>query len=357
MAENGSAPSVSLLVPVYNVERYLAECLDSVVAQTFGDFEVVCVNDGSTDGSRDIIERYLADPRFRVIDKANSGYGASMNRGLREARGKYVAILESDDFMEPGALERLVGVAEDAGAQVVKARFWFYWSAPVPCNEPYRFYGDVTCGRPFCPMDDEAIFHEKPSIWSALYRRDFLEANDIRFLETPGASYQDASFNFKAWACADRVVVLDEEFVHYRQDNEASSVNSPAKVYCVCDEYAEMEAFARRLPARRDALRGILTRMRYDSYVWNIERLSFDLGRQFVFRMAEDFAPLVEDDVAMARLEPWRAERVRAVVRNPLLFFAQQTCRDDWSFVQKMRHYLRVGGPSLLVGAVRERLR
>ena len=89
-----SEPTVSLLVPIYNVERYLRECLDSARAQTLDDIEVICINDGSTDGSRAIIQEYLdADPRFRVIDKANSGYGASMNMGL-EAASRAVAMLK-----------------------------------------------------------------------------------------------------------------------------------------------------------------------------------------------------------------------------------------------------------------------
>lgn len=99
-------PQITVLVPVYNVERYLRECLDSIRAQTFVDFEAICINDGSTDASRDIIQEYLdTDARFRVIDKPNSGYGASMNMGLDAARGSYIAILESDDLYMPTALE------------------------------------------------------------------------------------------------------------------------------------------------------------------------------------------------------------------------------------------------------------
>ena len=121
-----AAPAVSVLVPIYNVERYLRQCLESLRDQTLADIEVICINDGSTDGSRDIIEEFLSDPRFRVIDKPNSGYGASMNRGLDEARGRYLAILESDDFLDAPALERLLALAEDNDAQLVKADFYLH---------------------------------------------------------------------------------------------------------------------------------------------------------------------------------------------------------------------------------------
>lgn len=234
-----SEPVVSLLVPIYNVERYLRECLDSACSQTLEDIEIICLNDGSTDSSPDIIREYMArDPRVRMVDKPNSGYGASMNRGLAEAHGRYIGILESDDFFEPDALELLVNAAEAYDAQVAKANFWLYWSVPEEKNELFEVVPKKAAGRPVNPSKEPEIFFAKPSIWSAVYRRDFLSEHGIDFLETPGASFQDSAFNFKVWACADRVVFLNEPVLHYRQDNESSSVNSPSKVYCICDEHA-----------------------------------------------------------------------------------------------------------------------
>ena len=109
MSTNASgSPVLSLLIPIYNVQRYLRECLDSALAQTLKDIEIICINDGSTDNSPAIIREYMErDGRVKMIDKANSGYGDSMNHGLEMARGKYVGILESDDFMAPDALESL----------------------------------------------------------------------------------------------------------------------------------------------------------------------------------------------------------------------------------------------------------
>lgn len=95
-------PAVSVLIPCFNVERYVRECLDSVVNQTLGDLEILCINDGSTDATPDILREYAArDARIRIIDKPNSGYGDSMNRGLDAASGEYIGIVESDDRAEP----------------------------------------------------------------------------------------------------------------------------------------------------------------------------------------------------------------------------------------------------------------
>ena len=106
-------PKVSVIIPIYNNERYLRECFDSAVGQTLRDIEIICVNDGSTDGSLAVMREYEAsDPRIKVIDKPNGGYGQTMNCGLAAATGEYVAFLESDDSINLSAYEKLAKVAE-----------------------------------------------------------------------------------------------------------------------------------------------------------------------------------------------------------------------------------------------------
>lgn len=281
-------PLISVLVPIYNVEKYLRECLDSLKNQTLDDLEFICINDGSTDSSREIIEEYLqSDSRFKVIDKPNSGYGASMNMGLAQCEGKYVGILESDDFMNADGFEKMYLVAEKHDAEVVKSDFYLYWSVPTPVDKRFYLVDECVSGV-VNPQIEREIFYRKPSIWSAIYKRSFLEENEISFLETPGASYQDAGFNFKVWASCSRAVLMNEAFLHYRQDNEASSVNSPGKVFCVCDEYNEMHSYLDTHWQDRGYLRAILARMRFDTYEWNYDRLSEELKGVFFPRMRED---------------------------------------------------------------------
>ena len=346
-----SSPAVSVLVPIYNVERYLEQCLDSLCRQTFEDFEAICINDGSTDGSRAIIQRFVdEDPRFVVIDKENSGYGASMNQGLDRARGEFVAILESDDFFEPDALEKLHSVATSEQADVVKGNFYLYWSEPSERRELFRAIGEQEAGRTLRPVDDVAIFFRKPSIWSALYRRDFLRENGIRFLETPGASYQDAGFNFKVWASAQRAVLISDPLLNYRQDNEASSVNSEAKAFCVCDEYASMEEFVSRgNPASAPRLRAILDRMRFDSYLWNYDRLGGELRERFLEHASKEFAGrLANGSLSFAYFEPGAEADLRLLASDPSRF-REIHDRVTGGSASAMRHYLSVGGVGLLL--------
>lgn len=345
-----AAPQISILVPIYNVERYLEQCLDSIVSQSFEDFEAICINDGSTDGSRSIVQRYIeADARFRVIDKENSGYGASMNQGLRAARGEFVAILESDDFFESDALATLHDLAAREEADVAKGNFWFYWSTPAERRELFEFVdGDMDRGAVH-PLDVPQVFYRKPSIWSALYRRSFLVGNEIEFLETPGASYQDAGFNFKVWACARRIACTRKALLSYRQDNESSSVNSPSKVFCVCDEYEEMQRFLDGRDDLREKLQGVLERMKFDTYSWNYDRLSPELRAEFLPRFSEEFArDLDRGIVDMNLFEPWAAATLHAVVERPQAFERSQRWPVGKDKLSTLRHFYALGGAPLV---------
>lgn len=352
------APKVSVLVPICNVERYLEECLDSLVAQSFTDFEVLCINDGSTDGSLAIIHRYMeADARFRVIDKPNSGYGASMNMGLANAIGEYIAILESDDFFEPNALELLVDAAERNQSDVVKADFYLYWSTPQERDELFRIVDEQEVGRTMRPIDDLAIFFRKPSIWSALYRSSFLRDNGIDFLETPGASYQDAGFNFKVWASAARATFIADPILHYRQDNEKSSVNSAAKVYCVCDEYASMTSFVNDRLDGDQRLMGILECMKFDSYMWNYDRLSGDLRGDFIVRASSEFADDLDKGLVDFRLfDPWAAADLRLLASDPERFCELHERAAGGGALGTVRRLLALGGPALVLKTVAHKL-
>lgn len=284
--KNEVAPKVSVLVPIYNVEKFLRQCLDSLAEQTLREIEIICINDGSTDSSPEIIREYAkADPRFKVISKKNSGYGDSMNKGLAKATGEYIGIVESDDFIELDAFEKLYALAKEFDADVVRGNFYEYVNGK---NQINLSVDPQDVGRIINPKQRTSIFYQQPAIWSSIYRKSFLDEHKIRFLPTPGASYQDTGFNFKVWATTERAIFTQEAFLHYRMDNSNSSVKSPGKIMCVAEEYAEAEKYLRE-NGYYDELKEVFQAAKFGGYYWNILRLAPELRREFVIRTQKEF--------------------------------------------------------------------
>lgn len=282
---------VSILMPACNVEKYLRECMDSVVNQTLKEIEIICIDDGSKDSTGDILDEYAEqDDRVKVVHKPNSGYGHSMNVALGKATGEYIGIVETDDFADPDMFEKLYEAAKRCDADVVKSNYYVYVSKPEPKSEVLEILKDYNLyDRVFLPRDHQDVMRVKPCIWSGIYRRDMLEKNHIQFTETPGASYQDTSFAFKVWACAERACLVKDAYLHYRTDNENSSVKSAAKVFCLCDEYESTEKFLEERPELKKKLEKIEISLKYESYRWNLNRLTQEFKYAFLVQMHKEF--------------------------------------------------------------------
>ena len=323
---------VSIVMPSLNVCKYIEQCMDSVLNQTLKDIEIICVDAGSTDGTLEILEGYAKrDSRISIVKSDKKSYGYQMNLGFDAATGEYFGIIETDDYAEPDMFEKLYAQAKKDDADVVKSGFFYYFSKPTETNEASPVASAVMCSKVFCPTTDFAspleqseFFNIKPTIWSAVYKKEFIRENKIRFNETPGASYQDASFNFKVWSLAKRVRLVEDCFLHYRQDNENSSINSPGKVYCVCDEYEEMERFlnaTESLASKKSMLEGVKSRLKYDSYIWNYERLSDDLKVEFIKHASEEF----KDDLARGKVQAdflpsYKYDTLKIIAKDPMKY-------------------------------------
>ena len=121
-------PKVSVIVPIYKVEKYLVQCIDSIINQTLKDIEIILVDEGDMDACRYIIDHYeQTDSRVKTIHEKNGGYGASVNKGLDIATGEYVAIVESDDFIEPEMYEEMYAYAKKLDADIVNTPYYEYW--------------------------------------------------------------------------------------------------------------------------------------------------------------------------------------------------------------------------------------
>ena len=279
---------ISILVPIYNVEKYLRQCLDSILAQSFSEFEVICINDGSTDSSLAIINEYARrDGRIKLIDKPNTGYGDSMNLGLLCAKGKYIGIVEPDDFINNLMYENLYSIAERNNADVVKSDYYLY-SSDNMCRKAGKI-SKLHSGKLLNSQKYPKLLTLQPTIWSAIYKKEFLEKFDIKFLPTKGASYQDTSFSFKVMALAERVVLTDKAYLYYRVDNMMSSVHSKDKVFAICDEYEEITDFLTRNSNVKMFANTNKLIKQYSAYMWNLFRIDEKYRIEFVDRFSATF--------------------------------------------------------------------
>lgn len=283
-----TSPKVSIVIPIYGVERFLSQCLDSVLAQTLKEIEIILVNDGSPDNCARIIDEYAAkDCRIVVAHLSNGGYGRAVNYGLDCAHGEYIGIVEPDDWVEHRMFEVLYKHAKANDAEVVKGRCYHYKgqsnTSALDLGIPSALLD--TCVE---PIKTPQAFKLGPTVWTAIYKKDFLNIHNIRFLETPGAAYQDTGFHFKVMFMTKRLYLVDAPLYHYRTDNEGSSVKDPRKVFCVCDEWEEVIRYLKEKNIYTEHA-SLVCSLQYDTYKWNWKRLSTQLKMSFFKTIAKEF--------------------------------------------------------------------
>lgn len=210
---------ISIIVPVYKVEKYLPKCIDSILTQSYSDFELVLVDDGSPDGSSAICDVYARkDPRIRVIHKSNGGVSSARNAGLEIATGEYVTFCDSDDYYTCNWLEDLLEAAQSQKADVVVGNFQIAYE-----NDTLGSVSNRETGVFVLPTEESRIrycidklFGDKHGweIWARLFRRSIIADNNIRFCETCGNFAEDLGFVLEYTLYAERIVVIPE--VGYR---------------------------------------------------------------------------------------------------------------------------------------------
>ena len=218
-------PKVSVIIPVYNASEFLEECLDSILHQTLKEIEVICVDDGSSDNSLEILQKYKdQDPRIIIISQRNQGAGAARNKGMSMATGKYLSFLDSDDFFEKDMLKLAYDKAEEDKADFVVFNSDQYytekdkfvevaWTLRVKEIPPYTPFNHRQ-------MTDNIFKVFVGWAWDKLYNREFVEKNNLVFQEQRTSN--DMLFVFSAVAIAKRISVVDKVLAHQRRDAKDS---------------------------------------------------------------------------------------------------------------------------------------
>lgn len=276
---------VSVIVPVYNVEKYLKKCIDSIIKQTLTDMEIICVDDGSTDSCPEILDEYAnLDHRIKVIHKTNAGYGHAVNTGFAYAKGEYIGIVESDDYILPEMYETLYYCARQYDLDAVKSDYFMFWG-DIVIRKPKS---DILYNQLLGPSDKMAFFECPIANWSGLYKREFLVKNHIKHNETPGASYQDIGFWIQSMSMTERIMWIDKAFYMYRQDNPSQSIKNRTKMIKIREEFqfAESILLERGLWKELDYMNAFRIRM-YKFAFYN--RIGIDLKRSFAKIIIQDY--------------------------------------------------------------------
>lgn len=312
-------PKVSIIVPIYNVEKYLQECLESLISQTLQDIEIICINDGSTDHSGIILDEYAAkDSRIKVVHKSNAGYGAACNTGFDMATAEYIGIIESDDFVDINMFSDLYAIITDTSCDVVKCEWWDYCSKSKKTVKCEQFISMVKPGRVSNLEEKKKLLKCPPAVWASLYNNNFLKENKIRFLETPGASYQDTSFSFKVIMLAKDIYITSNPYIYYRNDNVNCSNKRKDGGEFIFKEYEEIDNFLNHHPDLKRLYKGCKFYKQYHTYLWNLRRLAPEYRKEIFEKFVKDFQRYYENrELDEDAFEFLNKSKVMTLIKNP----------------------------------------
>lgn len=240
-----------IIIPVYNVEKFLRECLNSITSQTLKNFEVICIDDGSTDNSLGILQEYAnKDSRFKVISQENQGQGIARNKAIDIASGEYLFFVDPDDFIESNTLEKIYGKFQQTDVDVIQFDF-------STCKENGRYSSFKSFKKRMhknfhYSIKDNEIYNWRNikkknlqgmslCVWDKAYKTAFIKQHDIKF--APNKHGEDHIFSISANLLADKILYINRAFYHYRTRlgsavNKASNDN-----FCIFDNIALLKNF------------------------------------------------------------------------------------------------------------------
>lgn len=215
---------VSVIIPVYNVEKYLRECLTSVCNQTFRDLEIICINDGATDNSLKILEEFaLKDSRIHIITQINQGLSGARNTGLKTATGNYIAFIDSDDYVSENFIETLYNKAISEDADISACCVTYLEDGKFIKDNHINKQTFKTQKEVFNSIEDKISFMGSVVVWNKLYKTELLRNAELEFVK--GCKFEDTYFTFLAIAFANKITVNDSAEYIYRINNSSIMAN------------------------------------------------------------------------------------------------------------------------------------
>lgn len=295
-----SEPIISIIIPVYQAERFLTQCLDSVLAQTLTNFEVICIDDGSTDGSGVILDEFAErDGRILAVHQQNQGAGVSRNRGLAMARGMYTIFLDCDDYFEPTLLAELYEAIEREQADVAICRSICFDDAtgkqlPSEWMRKDHFLKGKTAFAPQ-EMGDCLFQFTYGWAWDKLFRTEFLRSGGFTFPVLRNS--EDLVFVYPAISMAKRIVAIDDPLIYYRMNRKTSVSHSRKQVPTA--PWAGMQMFEAELKKRElySIFEQSFLNWAMEFLVWNVSNIpEIKTQKQEFLRLKSELFPYYQFD-------------------------------------------------------------
>ena len=301
--DESETPKISIIIPVYNVEKYLEDCLISVLNQTLENIEIICVNDGSTDHSLDILKDFAKkDSRIKVYSFNNKGLGSARNRGIKRAHGEYIAFLDSDDWLELDFCEKIYESANKNKVDLVlfnaveeyddhkKNRIYFQEGR---ISNPEDFVFDFK-------WDSNFVLNTYLIACSKLYKTKFLKENNIEFTHT---LFEDIPFHAKTFLNAKKISYNPTIFYHYRKENEDSIMNRQKNddCYCIIDVMNEVEKTIRGINVYKRFEANFL-KLKINQFKEKLELTSDVFKWDFIKKIKNEFIKMNLTEIEMNKL-------------------------------------------------------
>ena len=292
-----NTPLVSVIIPVYNVAPYLRQCLDSVCNQTLKNIEIICVDDGSTDESPQILEEYATrDSRIRILHQRNQYAGIARRNGMAAAKGRYLSFLDSDDFFEPDMMESMATKAEETNADIVACATNYFHEdtgkyTPAPWQLHIEFLESIEDKEVFCParqFPNKMMHFAGSQPWTKLYRAAFIREYGIQWQAIQ--STNDLAFVCTAIALARRVAIVNRELVHYRLRQDSISHTKHKDIHL---HYAAFEQLRQNLlhaGASDEMMQGFKEKMVTD-VIWHLNTLPKSKGCELLKHITTTYEP------------------------------------------------------------------
>lgn len=319
-------PKVSIVVPVYNAERYVGQTLSSLANQTMKELEFIIVNDGSKDSSIDIINYFAQkDSRFKVIDKENAGVAVAINTGNKIAKGDYLAELDSDDYVAIDMYQKMYVLAEKNNVDILKSNVInFTGIGDTYIGVTQKIANEGYFNRVIDPADEPDIFSFPMYAWVSLYKRELIIDNDILW-NAGVSSYNDNGFFWQTMGLATRIMYVDEDFIYHRRDNELSTVKDPEKME---SNFFSEHAFIMEDAKRRGTWENIkpyFFERKINNYFFALNVIPYEVKQEFFRKIALDFKPDIECEGLnnISFLNYNNKQKINEIVNDPDQYFYQ----------------------------------